>query len=67
VCYFWISTVKVNEIWLLVFKTTARSGFLALGSNEKTDFDLGEQKLGLPLSGYKSFGPTYRQVTKGEV
>jgi hypothetical protein len=36
ICRFWISTVKDNGNWLLVFKNCSRRGFLALPFNSKT-------------------------------
>jgi hypothetical protein len=39
---------KDNENWLLVFKKSAKRGFLALGSNGKTILGPREEKVGLP-------------------
>jgi hypothetical protein len=44
ICHFRISIVKDNENWLLVFKDSARRGFLALGANEKIFLARGKKK-----------------------
>jgi hypothetical protein len=44
ICHFWISTVKDKVNWLLVFKNSARRGFLALRSNGKTILGPREEK-----------------------
>jgi hypothetical protein len=45
ICLFWISIFRHNEHWLLVFKTSARRDFLALGSNRKTLLGPREEKI----------------------
>jgi hypothetical protein len=44
ICHFWISIVKNNANWLLVFKNSARRGFLALESSRKTILGPWEEK-----------------------
>jgi hypothetical protein len=46
ICHFWISIVKDKGNCLLVFKNSARRGFLALGSNGKLFLARGKKKVG---------------------
>jgi hypothetical protein len=42
--HFWTTVVQDNEKWLLVFKNSARRGFLALGSNVRIILGPREEK-----------------------
>jgi hypothetical protein len=46
--HFWISIVKDNKYWLLIFQNSARRGFLALGFNRKIILGPREENLDHP-------------------